>query len=143
MERGEEKKTRVMGKIRINDLARELEVKSRAVLDYLLELGIEDKKSHSSAIDDELAEKIREHFRALGGREVEHPAEEALPAPPPDAPLAPAEAKKPPEERPDPAALTRYLAEIKEKRAKPCTIRSRLGPCRRQSQPSLPLFPVP
>jgi len=38
-----------MGKIRINDLARELEVKSREILDYLLELGVPDKRSHSSA----------------------------------------------------------------------------------------------
>ena len=35
-----------MGKIRINELARELEVKSNVVIDYLAELGIPDKKSH-------------------------------------------------------------------------------------------------
>jgi translation initiation factor IF-2 len=53
----------VSGKIRINDLARELEVKSKAILEYLPELGIADKRSHSSAIEDEVAEKVRAHFR--------------------------------------------------------------------------------
>jgi hypothetical protein len=54
-----------MAKIRINDLARELEVKSRMILEYLASLGITDKRSHSSPIDNELADKVREHFRAL------------------------------------------------------------------------------
>ena len=55
-----------MGKIRINELARELEVKSNVVMEYLAELGIPDKKSHSSALDDDLADKVRAHFRADG-----------------------------------------------------------------------------
>ena len=55
-----------MGKIRINELARELEVKSNVVIEYLAELGIPDKKSHSSALDDDLADKVRAHFRAGG-----------------------------------------------------------------------------
>ena len=67
------------GKIRINDLARELEVKSKAVLDYLLEIGITDKRSHSSAIEDDLAGKVRAHFRELPVSEEQ--AEEAVPVP--------------------------------------------------------------
>ena len=55
-----------MGKIRINELARELEVKSNVVIDYLAEIGIPDKKSHSSALDDDLADKVRAHFHAGG-----------------------------------------------------------------------------
>jgi translation initiation factor IF-2 len=51
-----------MEKVRINDLARELEVKSKAVLDYLPTIGVTDKKSHSSSIDPDVAEKIRKHF---------------------------------------------------------------------------------
>ena len=54
------------GKIRINDLARELEIKSRSLLDYLHEIGHEDKKSHSSAIEGDVADKVREHFRHAG-----------------------------------------------------------------------------
>jgi len=50
-------------KIRINDLARELEVKSRAILDVLLPLGITEKKTHSSSLETDEAEKVRVHFR--------------------------------------------------------------------------------
>ena len=51
-----------MEKIRINDLARELEVKSKAVIDYLPTIGINDKKSHSSSLDPDQAERVRKHF---------------------------------------------------------------------------------
>src|SRR5437660_2379371 len=53
-----------MTKIRINDLARELEVKSKAILDVLLEVGVTEKKTHSSSIEEHEAEKVRAHFRA-------------------------------------------------------------------------------
>jgi translation initiation factor IF-2 len=49
-------------KIRINDLARELEVKSKAILDVLLEVGITEKKTHSSSVEADEAEKIKRHF---------------------------------------------------------------------------------
>src|SRR5215468_5797652 len=53
-----------MSKIRINDLARELEVKSKAILDVLVEVGITEKKTHSSSVEEHEAEKVRAHFRA-------------------------------------------------------------------------------
>jgi translation initiation factor IF-2 len=49
-------------KIRINDLARELEVKSKAVLDVLTDLGITEKKTHSSSLEADEAEKVKKHF---------------------------------------------------------------------------------
>src|SRR5215813_13282130 len=52
-----------MSKIRINDLARELEVKSKAILDVLTEVGVTEKKTHSSSLEDHEAEKVRAHFR--------------------------------------------------------------------------------
>lgn len=52
-----------MSKIRINELARELEVKPSAIIDALPELGVQDKKTHSSSIDDDLALLIRNHMR--------------------------------------------------------------------------------
>jgi len=52
-----------MDKIRINDLARELEVKSKAIIDYLPTIGIDDKKSHSSSLDADLVERVRKHFQ--------------------------------------------------------------------------------
>ncbi|MGH9531630.1 MAG: translation initiation factor IF-2, partial [Terriglobales bacterium] len=52
-----------MEKVRINDLARELEVKSKEVLDLLPTIGVTEKKTHSSSIEPGEAEKVREHFR--------------------------------------------------------------------------------
>jgi len=75
-----------MGKIRINELARELEVKSNVVIEYLAELGIPDKKSHSSALDDEQADKVRAHFR-VGGESATEKVEEAPATPVPPAPI--------------------------------------------------------
>jgi translation initiation factor IF-2 len=54
-----------MSKIRINDLARELEVKSKAILDVLTAVGVTEKKTHSSSIEDHEAVKVREHFRSI------------------------------------------------------------------------------
>src|SRR6266404_5031483 len=65
-----------MVKIRINELARDIEVKAKAVIDYLAEIGIEDKKSHSSSIEGELVEQVKKHFRDEKERA-------ARPAPPP------------------------------------------------------------
>ncbi len=53
-----------MEKIRINDLARELEVKSKAILDVLPLVGVTEKKTHSSSISVEEAERVRAHVRA-------------------------------------------------------------------------------
>ncbi len=53
-----------MSKVRINDLAREMEVKSRQILDVLGELGLAGGKTHSSSLEDFEAEKVRAHLRA-------------------------------------------------------------------------------
>ncbi len=53
-----------MSKVRINDLARELEVKSRSILDALVAVGVTEKKTHSSSIEADEAEKVRNY---LGG----------------------------------------------------------------------------
>ena len=52
-----------MSKVRINDLARELEVKSKAILDALPLVGVTEKKTHSSSIEDHEAEKVRAYVR--------------------------------------------------------------------------------
>ena len=57
-----------MSKIRINDLARELEVKSKTILDVLPEIGVTEKKTHSSSLEEHEAEKLRAHLR--GGSEA-------------------------------------------------------------------------
>ena len=67
-----------MKKIRINELARELEVKAHEILDRLTELGVTEKKTHSSSIDEDVAIKLRRLF----GHEVpeEEHAEPEAPA---------------------------------------------------------------
>ncbi|MEO8726414.1 MAG: translation initiation factor IF-2 [Acidobacteriaceae bacterium] len=54
-----------MSKVRINDLARELEVKSREVLDALPKVGVTEKKTHSSSLEADEAERVR---KLLGGK---------------------------------------------------------------------------
>ncbi|MGA3070269.1 MAG: translation initiation factor IF-2 N-terminal domain-containing protein, partial [Terracidiphilus sp.] len=51
-----------MSKVRINDLAREMEVKSKQILDILVELGLDSGKTHSSSLEDYEAEKVRAQF---------------------------------------------------------------------------------
>src|ERR1043166_9112574 len=118
-----------MKKIRINELARELEVKAHEILDRLPELGVTEKKTHSSSIDEDVALKLRKLYgfpvpdddgaessaveaepreaepTAPAARESEPPAEEtSAPAVKPEAPRGPvpvaAEAEPPATERP-------------------------------------------
>ena len=57
-----------MSKVRINDLARELEVKSKAILDVLREVGVTDAKTHSSSLEADEAQRVRAHFQRGGSR---------------------------------------------------------------------------
>ena len=74
-------------KTRINELARELEVKAQAILDILPKVGVIEKKTHSSSIEEDAADKIREHFRqqnqarqqAQESRDEPSPAKKATP----------------------------------------------------------------
>src|SRR6188768_3182230 len=83
-----------MSKIRINELARELEVKPGKIIDLLPELGVDDKKTHSSSLDDDLANNIRKHFgfdpvestSDDSGDEPDYGGQESEPPPPPAAP---------------------------------------------------------
>ncbi|MFZ0704044.1 MAG: translation initiation factor IF-2 [Candidatus Korobacteraceae bacterium] len=53
-------------KIRINDLARELEVKSKVILDILGKVGVTEKKTHSSSIEVDEAEKVKQFYQQHG-----------------------------------------------------------------------------
>src|SRR3954469_20356433 len=55
-----------MKKIRINELARQLEVKPGVILDLLPELGVQEKKTHSSSVDEETAVALRERLTETG-----------------------------------------------------------------------------
>jgi translation initiation factor IF-2 len=86
--------------IRINELARELEIKAKVLIDYLPEIGVTEKKTHSSSIDVDHAVLVRKHFQQLADDEVAAEAEKqakaaaakvrpvARPAPPPPPPPA-------------------------------------------------------
>src|SRR5277367_4168932 len=63
--------------VRINELARELEVKAKAIIDLLPGYGVTEKKTHSSSIPVDVAEKVR---RKLAGGEDEPAAAAPKPA---------------------------------------------------------------
>ncbi len=63
------------GQIRINELARELEIKAKVLIEYLPEIGISEKKTHSSSLEHDQAEKVRQHFRAQADAEAAAEAE--------------------------------------------------------------------
>ncbi|MEO8052602.1 MAG: translation initiation factor IF-2 N-terminal domain-containing protein, partial [Acidobacteriota bacterium] len=58
-----------MSKIRINELARELEVKPSVILDLLPELGVTDKKTHSSSLEDDVVLGLRRRVAGMGAEE--------------------------------------------------------------------------
>ena len=71
-----------MSKIRINDLARELEVKSKTILDTLPEVGVTEKKTHSSSLEEHEAEKVRAYLRGPGdGSSAAKSSRSAAPSP--------------------------------------------------------------
>jgi hypothetical protein len=51
------------GEVRINELARELEVKAATIVELLPRFGVTTKKTHSSSISVEVANKVRQALR--------------------------------------------------------------------------------
>src|SRR5215467_2137359 len=82
--------------VRINELARELEVKAKAIIDLLPGFGVTEKKTHSSSIPEDVAAKVRRAIQGQGEADV-------APAPPVVEKPAPV-AAKPAAPRPAPPA---------------------------------------
>src|SRR3989442_354638 len=100
-----------VNQVRINELARELEVKAKAIIDLLPGYGVTEKKTHSSSIPADVAEKVRKKIQGAAEEEAqveaaakaEKEAKEAAakaarmrpaaPAAPPQASVAPAAVK--------------------------------------------------
>src|SRR5882762_7988954 len=100
-----------VNQVRINELARELEVKAKAIIDLLPGYGVTEKKTHSSSIPADVAEKVRkkiqgtaeEEAQAEAAAKAEKEAKEAAakaarmrpaaPVAPPQATVAPAAVK--------------------------------------------------
>ncbi len=80
-----------MSKIRINELARELEVPSHVILELLPDLGVTDKKTHSSSVEDDIADRVRKRLSGAEEREELVPEEPAVPE---EQPEVSAEAQK-------------------------------------------------
>jgi translation initiation factor IF-2 len=127
-----------MNKIRINELARELEVKAHEILDKLPELGVTEKKTHSSSIDEDVAIKLRRLF----GQDVpdgypEPEARAATPAAPPAPPIekSPAVEAMPGSAVRQPPATT----VVEENAAEPAAAKT--APDRPAGRPSLPIRP--
>jgi translation initiation factor IF-2 len=98
--------------VRINELARELEIKAKVLIEYLPEVGVSEKKTHSSSIDNSHAELVRKHFLGLAAQEAAAEAEKVKAAAAkskPSRPAAPAQPAAPiaaataPAARPTPA----------------------------------------
>src|SRR5467141_955923 len=98
--------------VRINELARELEVKAKAIIDLLPGFGVTEKKTHSSSIPADVAEKVKDHLKGVADAETaaeadrsakEAAAKAALRRPP--APVAAPPAPAPAAVKPAPAAL--------------------------------------
>ena len=57
--------------VRINELARELEVKAKAIIDLLPGFGVSEKKTHSSSIPVDVAEKVRSTIQGQAHEDAE------------------------------------------------------------------------
>src|ERR1019366_2491609 len=120
-----------MKKIRINELARELEVKAHEILERLPELGVQEKKTHSSSIDEDVAIKLRR----LYGFEVPDLEPEA------EEPTALVEAGPPGAAEPSPAPVTPAGPAVPaEGEAAPAAERP---PVERPATPAAPVRPPP
>src|SRR6202050_275209 len=90
--------------VRINELARELEIKAKVLIEYLPEVGVTEKKTHSSSIDNSHAELVRRHFLGLAAQEAAAEAEKVKAATAKSKPSRPAAATQRVPARPAPAA---------------------------------------
>ena len=94
--------------IRINELARELEVKAKVIVELLPKIGVTEKKTHSSSVDVAVADQVRQYFRRINQVETAPAVEPSKPPvekPRAAAPAAPSGAPiRPPAAPPAPAA---------------------------------------
>ena len=63
-------------KVRINELARELEVKPNKILELLPELGVQEKKTHSSSIDEDVAVIVKQRLAGSSDADYVHDEDE-------------------------------------------------------------------
>ncbi len=144
-----------MKKIRINELARELEVKPGVILEMLPELGVQEKKTHSSSVDEDVALELRR--RLLGPdaaprqtvsngdhrfeNEGEDRAEEAQGNPEASETIAAAAGSRLPEQQP-PAAAAQTPRSTEPLRVSRPPLQPLGRPVAREGAPTLPFIPA-
>src|SRR3989449_963796 len=60
-----------VNQVRINELARELEVKAKAIIDLLPGYGVTETKTHSSSIPADVAERVRKKIQGAAEEEAQ------------------------------------------------------------------------
>src|SRR6266566_2766053 len=126
--------------VRINELARELEVKAKAIIDVLPEVGLTEKKTHSSSVPVEIAEKVRQHFHSIA--EAEAAAEAAAKAEKEARDAAAKAARMKPAASPAPAARPAAPAPAGVAAAKPAGPARPITPPAAAAKPAAPAGPA-
>src|SRR3989454_324313 len=126
--------------VRINELARELEVKAKAIIDVLPEVGLTEKKTHSSSVPVEIAEKVRQHFHSIA--EAEASAEAAAKAEKEARDAAAKAARLKPAASPAPAARPAAPAPAGVAAAKPAGPARPITPPAAAAKPAAPAGPA-
>lgn len=93
-----------MAKVRVHELAKELGLSSKETIEKLAQIGVE-VKSHSSSVEEEVADKLRGKGKAASPKPTDKPTE-AKPAPPKAPPPPPSPTPEPTTEaKPTPAPV--------------------------------------
>ena len=135
-----------INQIRINELARELEIKAKVLIEYLPEIGVTEKKTHSSSIDVEHAVLVRKHFQQLAEAEAAAEAAKSAPKAKPVRPLvsAPPAAVRPVAAAPAaPAAAPPRPAAVLPRTIAPLAGPAHAGPVPGQPIGARPAVPPP
>src|SRR5215469_1859515 len=123
--------------VRINELARELEVKAKAIIDLLSGFGVTEKKTHSSSIPADVAEKVRKKIQGVAEAEAQAEAaakaeKEAKEAAAKAARIKPAAPAAAPQSRPGTPAVV-----------KPTAPTAPVAPAAKPAAPAIPAPPAP
>ena len=120
--------------VRINELARELEIKAKVLIEYLPEVGVTEKKTHSSSIDNSHAELVRKHFLGLAAQEAAAEAEKVK--------AAAAKSKPRPAAAATPPAAARTAPPVSTPTATATAARPATAPAGAQARPASSAAPA-
>ena len=123
------------GQIRINELARELEIKAKMLIEYLPEIGVAEKKTHSSSLDHDQAEKVRRHFRAQEDAEAAEAEKQKAAAVAKTRPVAKPAVGAPPAPRPAQPAVLSAVQPAAAKPSAPAAVPAQRLPVRPAAAP--------